>query len=461
MIKIGNDKSFKPFPVELLPEPLKRFVEVAAISVNCDPAYLALPLLSCIGTAIGNSCTLKPKSDWLVPSVFWTASVGESGTGKSPAFRVVTDFISELESAASKEFQRANENYEVEMEAWKKSGKNTKQPKPMPPIQRRYYVDDTTTEALQPVLAENPRGVMVINGELKSWFASFDRYVTSKGSDAAKWLAIWDGTALSVDRKTGTNRNIRVDSPLVNVTGTIQPAVLQKSVKNVHEENGLLARILIAYPPSKPGTWNNDCLDQDVKSELSKLFSSLFDLTWNEDQTPKTVGLSPEALVVWANFFNDNQKLVSTTHGFEKYAFAKHDQYTLRLALLIHVVKAVGAGETIPEVATRETLEEAVSLINWFQHETRRAYALMNGPQDSEVADLVMKIAKRGGRITIRELMQTNSRKYSNTEMARDALNDLTAIGIGDWVGKNTFCFDASEMVDRVEGADYNEKQAF
>ena len=45
--------------------------------------------------------------------------------------------------------------------------------------------------------------------------------------------------------------------------------------------------------------------------------------------------------------------------------------------------------------------------------------------------------------------------------MARDALNDLTAIGIGDWVGKNTFCFDASEMVDRVEGADYNEKQAF
>ncbi|MDA8563012.1 YfjI family protein [Mariniblastus sp.] len=461
MIKIIDNEEYKPFPVELLPEPLRGYVEAAAISINCDPVYLVLPLLSCLGSAIGNSTTIKPKNDWLVPSVFWTASVGESGTGKSPAFRTVTAFISELESKACRAFNQNVDEYETTLAAWKKEGKDSKKPKPEPPIQQRYYVDDTTTEALQPVLAENPRGVMVINGELKAWFSSFDRYVTSKGSDAAKWLQIWDGTALSVDRKTGGKRNIRVDAPLVNVTGTIQPAVLQKSVKNVHEENGLLARILIAYPPSKPATWNDDCLDEKVQVQVSKLFSDLFKLTGNEDGTPKVIGLSSEAMKVWANFFNDNQSLVSTTQGFEKYAFAKHDQYVLRLALLIHVVKALGSGAKIPQLATRETFQESVALIRWFQDETCRAYALMNGAQDRDVADVVMKIAKNKGQMTVRELMKSNGRKYNAKPKAVDALNRLKEAGFGDWIGSNTFAFDPYGMVDRVEDADYDSEQLY
>ena len=455
----NEKKSYQPFPIDLFPEPLNGFVDSAAISINCDPAYLALPLLSCLGSAIGNSWTIKPKSDWLVPCVFWTASVGESGTGKSPAFRLVTNFISEMESLACAAYHQAQYDFESELEVWKKNGKKT--PKPEPPIQKRYYVDDTTTEALQPVLAENPRGVMVINSELKSWFASFDRYVTSKGSDAAKWLAIWDGTALSVDRKTGPNRNVRVDSPLVNVTGTIQPAVLRKSVKNVHEENGLLARILIAFPPSKPAVWNNDCMDLESKTQLSDLFSQLFLLTGNEDGTPKEIKLSPEALKIWESFFNQNQKLVSTTEGFEKYAFAKHDQYVLRLALLIHVVKFVHSGQPESFVASAETLNEAVALIHWFQNEITRAYDSMSGNHDEEISKLVLKIAMNGGRMSVRELMQTNSRKFPSKGDAVDALYSLKEAGIGDWIGNNTYSFDPSGNVDRVADEDYDEVQPY
>lgn len=457
----NNNDRYRPFPAELLPDPVKQFVSEAAVSVGCDPGYLALPLISCLGSAIGTSWTIRPKSDWFVPSCFWTASVGESGTGKSPGFRLVTDFIHSLESVASREYQRALTEYEVAMDGWKKAGADKKPPKPEPPTQRRYYVDDTTTEALMPILAENPRGVMVINGELKSWFASFDRYVTSKGSDAAKWLAIWDGTALSVDRKTGTNRNVRVDAPLVNVTGTIQPAVLAKSVKNVHEENGLLARILIAYPPSKPTQWNNDCLDEAVKDQLSKLFFNLYSMPGNDDGTSSVIALSPEALKIWERFYNMNQQLVSTTDGVEKYAFAKHDQYLLRLALLIHIVKAIGAGEKVPDEATGETLEDAEAMIHWFRYETSRAYQLMHGPNDADLQALVTKIAKSGGSMTIRDIMQSNSRKYGKKEKVVDALNELKAAGIGDWIGSNTYSFDRYGVADRVADSDYQAVQPF
>ena len=46
---------YTPFPVELLPEPIGGYVQEAAHSIHCDPSYVALPLLSAIGAAIGNT----------------------------------------------------------------------------------------------------------------------------------------------------------------------------------------------------------------------------------------------------------------------------------------------------------------------------------------------------------------------------------------------------------------------
>ena len=46
---------YTPFPVELLPEPIGGYVQEAARSIHCDPSYVALPLLSAIGAAIGNT----------------------------------------------------------------------------------------------------------------------------------------------------------------------------------------------------------------------------------------------------------------------------------------------------------------------------------------------------------------------------------------------------------------------
>ena len=59
-----NSKSFVPFrefPTEVLPDPIREFVEVGARAIGCSSSYLALPLLSALAAAIGGTRQLRLK----------------------------------------------------------------------------------------------------------------------------------------------------------------------------------------------------------------------------------------------------------------------------------------------------------------------------------------------------------------------------------------------------------------
>ena len=44
---------WRPFPVSALPPPVARYVQAVADSIGCDPAFVALPLLSALAGAVG------------------------------------------------------------------------------------------------------------------------------------------------------------------------------------------------------------------------------------------------------------------------------------------------------------------------------------------------------------------------------------------------------------------------
>ena len=244
------EEKHAPFPVEVLPKVVAEFVAEVIESQDCAPEFVVLPLTSCLGAAVGNTAAMRPKTDWNAPSIFWTVTIGESGTGKSPAFKEATQFIVQLENEAYSQYLANLGDYDRTMKGWKKKdGK----PEPESPHHKRFYVGDTTTEALMSVLESNPTGVMVVNDELSGWFASFDKYIRKgSGGDAAKWLKLWDSSPVSIDRKSGDIKHCRIKKPIVSIAGTIQPQVLWKSAESKHIENGLLARFLIAYPPTEP-----------------------------------------------------------------------------------------------------------------------------------------------------------------------------------------------------------------
>jgi hypothetical protein len=81
----ATPEPYEPFPAGKLHAPLDQFVADSATVIGCDKAFVALPLLSALGAAIGNSSVIELKRGWTEPAVIWTGLVGESGTLKSPA----------------------------------------------------------------------------------------------------------------------------------------------------------------------------------------------------------------------------------------------------------------------------------------------------------------------------------------------------------------------------------------
>ncbi len=165
------NEGYTPFPVDLLPAPIGRYVQEAARAIHCDAAYTGLPLLSALGAAIGNTRRIALKRGalpWTEPPILWAGIVGFSGTGKSPAFKVALWCIESRERRAmleadqrQAEYAAALLRYEVALTEWKRSGYKKGEPepeKPRPPACQRFAVSDITVEALADRLDENPRG---------------------------------------------------------------------------------------------------------------------------------------------------------------------------------------------------------------------------------------------------------------------------------------------------------------
>ena len=69
---------FHPFPVDALPEPIRGFVSDGAKAIGCDASFVALPLLTVLAAAIGNTRRIQLKRGWTAPAIIWTAIVGHS-----------------------------------------------------------------------------------------------------------------------------------------------------------------------------------------------------------------------------------------------------------------------------------------------------------------------------------------------------------------------------------------------
>jgi Protein of unknown function (DUF3987) len=78
-----------PFPVDVFPAPLARFVTEVAASLPCPPDFVAVPLLAVLGAAIGNSRVLQVKPGWHEGPRLFTAVVADPGSKKSPALALV------------------------------------------------------------------------------------------------------------------------------------------------------------------------------------------------------------------------------------------------------------------------------------------------------------------------------------------------------------------------------------
>src|SRR5262249_44328758 len=262
---------------------LREYVLAAAEALNVDVSFILLPMLSALGSAIGNSRSIRLKAAHCEPPIIWTVIIGRSGSRKSPALRFGCEAAFEHERELVRQNKQAFEQYQNDFVEWESKSREQRGPKPQPKPSFTCLMDDLTLEALGDALQTNPRGVIVVKDELSHWFESHDQYRAGKGADVSRWLSLHIGSFLALDRRTD-HRRYRIDHPRVCITGGIQPGVLKRILNEDFFERGLPARFLFGAPPIAAPKWSETIVPDELRAGLRELFNDLYLLQPSQEE---------------------------------------------------------------------------------------------------------------------------------------------------------------------------------
>jgi hypothetical protein len=432
-------QDYKPFPTHALPAPLAEFVRQGAAAIGCDAGYLALPALSVVASAIGNTRSVRLKNGWNEPCVVWTAVIGESGTLKSPPYLAVLEPIRQRNKELLANYQALQAQHDLLKAAM---GKKASGPPALPP-QRRVWCSDITIEKLVDLLADNPRGLLVSRDELAGWVGSFSRYKgKAGGSDLPNWLEMFRAGPVIVDRKTGDRKTIYVPNAAVSITGGLQPRGWDRLLQPDMLDPGLVARLLVAWPPRRKKVWTEAEIAPEVQEAYARCITQLLALGFAEADggpAPHVLNLSPEGKAAWIAFYTEWAEEQLSVDGELAAAFSKLEAYAARLALLHHVVTLVdlGTDDTRHPIGEKSVLA-GVTLAKWFAEEARRLYDKAGeSPKERDTSRLVSWITAHGGRATV-DQVRRSSRRFPTAEVATHALDALVAGGLGHWETRAT-----------------------
>ena len=449
--KVFADKAneFIPFPLDELPAVLATFCREVSQSIGCDSSYAALTVMAVCASSIGTSRQVCLKKGWFAPCLLWTVLIGESGAQKSPPFRLAMKTVNARQAddilGFNKEIAKYNvqhANYAKESKAWKTAKEGEQPQPPEKPTRRRCIMQDSTIEALAPILQENPRGVLMGRDELSGWLAGFDKYSSKKSgasSDVPKWLEIYNCESITIDRKTGEDRDrlIYVKRPSVSITGGIQPGILARCLTDEFKENGLQSRLLMTYPPRGKKQWRDDELSEATEQAYAKMVQELFLLQGETDSAgdprPATLTLTTEARALFKAYVDTTGDEQASLHGHAASQWSKLEEIPGRLAVVIHCVRQVTTGVDDFWKIDGTTMRSAIALAEWFKTETLRIGRVLSESESlRETRHLAAWIQSRGGRITARDLCKQR-RDIVSTDEAELKLIKLVELEFGTW----------------------------
>ena len=291
---------------------------------------------------------------------------------------------------------------------------------------------------------QNPRGMLLCRDELAGWF-DFDRYSSSKsGLSSSRWLELFSGRAIQIDRRTQDPIFIRRAG--MSIAGGIQPGILRRVLQTTFLENGLAARMLFAMPPRRSRRWTNNDLDPKAQKRMQTLVDRLAALSMNtavpdaseDDPKPHTIGLMPDASDLYIQFYDDHNAEMEGEDEHIAAASSKLECYAPRFALIIHLVREAAVDPSVEDIerVDFQSMKIAIELVEWFKHETRRVYSMLAMDETQQENQRVIDwINQRGGAITLREFSR-GLKKYNNHNRASQKLKELEKSGVGFMRGK-------------------------
>src|SRR5262249_32295558 len=155
-----------------------------------------------------------------------------------------------------------------------------------------------------------------------------------------------------------------------------------------HRESGLAARLLLACPPRRAKRWTEADIDPRFEEAFADILDRLYELqpATSEDGAlrPVALTLTPDAKRIWKTYYNAHNEEQVDVVGDLPAAYSKLEESAARLALVIPFCRWAAGDPTLesPEMVDAVSMEAGVKLAQWFKHEARRVYALLEESDD-------------------------------------------------------------------------------
>jgi hypothetical protein len=368
-----------PFPVDVYPAPVARFVRAVAANIGCPEDFLGAAALATLGAAIGYSLELEMTSTWRVRPIFYIAIVAPPGLNKSAALDLTTYPLSLADMEVQEHNKARAVEYQRAMKAYKAQGDDADPGlQPMRPRERQLKVDDVTTEALAELIADNPRGLLMAKDELASWFDGMDKYRQGKGGDRNFFMSVYGGGPIKHNRKTGDRKVISAPHSQLNIVGNLTPKKLGELSAGGYGSDGFLDRITFAFPAyMPPPDWaEGNEVGRDVLDGWNGVVGRLLEANKEDIKTPLRLLLTPEAKKVWKFWYDGHIAEAHRDRMPDGLASAWHKLRGIcaRCALVLHACRKA-SGEPVGDDVDDDSLARAIELTEYFKSHTRKVYA--------------------------------------------------------------------------------------
>ena len=431
------------------------WIAAEAEARGCPRDYVAAGLIVGASAWVGNARHISATATWSEPPHVWLALIGAPSTGKTPALRPIVEASRAIEREAEPAWEAANTGHDALAEGaraikeqWRDkvraAVKNGEPPPerppgadaPSPPPKPRVVAMDATTEELQRLLAEQPRGLLYMRDELTGWLGNHDRY-GGHGGDRAFYLEAWNGGTYVADRVKYHGEPIRIARAALTILGGMQPDRLREALAGA--DDGLAARLGYIWPEPAPIV----ALTRDGGSEAlarrDRLMAAarlLFGLAMDGDPsgelTPRILRLDRDAFELFDELRREAMERARASRGLAAGWHGKTPGRALRLALVYELLGWAGSERAEPRAVAADALARAGGYLDYLAAMLDRVTAgLAIGQAEADAATIARHIhANHPAALNERALYQRPGWAWlRDRERRADALRVLADAG--------------------------------
>ena len=355
----------QPFPLDALPPALEGAAKAIIKSVQAPDALVGNSLLAAASLAVQHRADVITPAGVRAPLSLFMATVAASGERKSA--------VDSLALLPHRTFERARVTAaQAEIESYDRLTKKEKADKPAP-ASPMFIVGDVTYEGLVKYLHHGLPSVGVFSAEGGTFTGGHGMADEAKLRTAAGFSKLWDGAA--IDRVRGQDGALKMFDRRASLHLMLQPQAATSWLSDpTLRDQGLLSRVLVAYPASTAGSRlfsTTVAADSPEFACYVEAMRQVLDLPWQVNEhnelNLQPLGIGGAARSLWIDIYNDIERAIGGDLEPVRALASKAAELAARIAACF----AVLANPAAPQV-TKECVEQGGVLMQFYLGEALR-----------------------------------------------------------------------------------------